>query len=433
MEAEQFEASIALSVIIPSKNEGPNLAQLLPELRDSLEELGAAYEILVVDADSGDGTREAVEAVGGRYFAESTPGYGVAIMRGIREARGEFLVTMDADLSHPARFIHDLFAAREQADIIIASRYVPGGGAEQPPFRLFLSRVLNNFFRIGLSMEVRDLSSGFRLYRRSVFRKIAPQFTNFVVLVEILLLAMKDGRSIAEIPFQYAPRGEGQSNARVIQFGLDYLRLFYSMWRIRNSISFPDYDWRAHDSRIPLQRYWQRRRHKIILDFTPPNVSTADVGCGSSKILADLPHAIGVDMRFDKLRFMRKTNRLLVQGDGCCLPFQDAQFECVISSQVLEHIPCEDGRFLDELTRILKPGGILVLGTPDYGNWEWRVTEKLYDLAAPGAYAEEHVTHYTYISLKEALVKRGYQVQDHAYILRGELIFKAKKTANWFS
>ena len=424
---------LELSVVIPSKNEALNLQQLLPALESALDGLGVSWEILVVDPGSPDRTQEVVEATRARYVLLPAQGYGAAILHGISIARGRYLITMDADLSHPAKFIQDLYHARETADIVIASRYVEGGRADQPVARLFLSQVLNAFFRFGLSMDIRDMSSGFRLYHRNVFRNLTPTFTNFVVLVEILLLAFKNGRSIREIPFHYQPRGQGRSNAQVVQFGVDYLRLFHRMWSLRNSVHFPDYDWRAHDSRIPLQRYWQRRRHSIILGFTPPNVPTLDVGCGSSKILAAMPHAVGVDMRFDKLSFMRKTNRLLVQGDGCCLPFPTASFECAISSQVIEHIPDEGGRHLDELTRVLKPGGILVLGTPDYGNWEWRVTERLYDLAAPGAYADEHVTQYTYISLKEALVRRGYEVLDHAYILKGELIFKARKRSDWLA
>ncbi len=258
-------------------------------------------------------------------------------------------------------------------------------------------------------------------------RGLAPTHTNFVVLVELLLLALKAGASFAEVPFHYAPRGAGRSNARILRFGIDYLRLFHRMWRLRNSVSFPDYDWRAHDSRIPLQRYWQRRRYRLILDMTPPDVKTLDAGCGSSKILAALPNAIGMDLRHDKLRFMQRTNKLLVQGDSCALPFPDEHFDCVISSQVIEHIPDEGGRLLNECTRVLKPGGIFVLGTPDYGNWEWRLIERLYDLAAPGAYAVEHVTHYSLASLREALALRGYTVLEHAYILRGELIIKAQK------
>lgn len=419
--------TLDLTVVIPSLNEAQNLEQLFPGLKVALDRLGVSHEILVVDANSPDSTRKVVEEAGATYIGESALGYGAAILRGVREARGRFIITMDADQSHPARFISDLWDARERGEIIIASRYVPGGRADQPVARLGLSQILNIFFRVGLSIDVKDLSSGFRLYHKHIFRKMDLQFTNFVILVEILLQALKRGHRMAEVPFHYQPRGAGRSNAQIVQFGIDYLRLFYRMWRIRNSIDFPDYDWRAHNSRIPLQRYWQRTRHMIIMEFTPPDVSTVDVGCGSSHILASLPHMVGVDMRFDKLNFMRRTNKRLLQANGCTLPFADEQFECAISSQVIEHIPDEGGRLLDELTRVLKPGGILVLGTPDYGNWEWRVTEFFYDLFAPGAYADEHVTHYSYISLKEALVRRGFQVLDHRYILRGELIFKARK------
>lgn len=422
--------TLDLSVVIPAMNEALNLEQLLPGLRDALEQLGIRYEIIVVDADSPDATREVVETASARYVNETARGYGAAILRGVREAAGQYIITMDADQSHPARFIKDLWTARERGEIVIASRYVAGGRADQPATRLMLSKILNSFFRVGLSIEVQDLSSGFRLYHKHIFRKMPLRFTNFVILVEILLQALKKGERIIEVPFHYQPRGEGRSHAQIVQFGLDYLRLFHSMWRIRNSIDFPDYDWRAHNSRIPLQRYWQRTRHKHIMDLTPPNVSTVDVGCGSSHILASLPHMIGVDMRFDKLNFMRRTNKKLLQANGCILPFPDASFECAISSQVIEHIPDEGGKLIDELDRVLKPGGIMVLGTPDYGNWEWRVTERLYDWFAPGAYADEHVTHYTFASLKAALESRGYEVLDHRYILRGELIFKARKKSN---
>jgi len=418
---------VEISVIIPSMNEALNLNLLLPALKETLDALGVRYEILVVDKASPDGTEQVVTAAGARYICETQSGYGAALLRGIREARGEYLITMDADLSHPAKFIRDLWAARDQADILIASRYVPGGRADQPLVRYLLSCVLNAFFRSALSINVRDMSSGYRLYHKSVFRNIQPQFSNFVVLVEILLEALRRGRRFAEVPFHYQSRGEGRSHAKVVQFGLDYLRLFFRMWRTRNSIDFPDYDWRAHDSRIPLQRYLQRRRHALILGFTPPGIATLDIGCGSSRILADLPNAVGVDLRHEKLTFMKLVNRKLVQADGCVLPFDEAAFDCAICSEVIEHIPDEGGRMLDELTRVLRPGGTLIIGTPDYGNWQWRLTERLYHLAAPGAYADEHVTHYTRDSLTRALRARGYEILDHAYILKGELIIKARR------
>jgi len=421
--------TLDLSVVIASLNEAPNLQRLLPLLREALEALGIAWEILIIDGDSQDGTQEIVEAVpGARYICEKQPGYGTAILRGVSEARGTYVQTMDADMSHPTQFIQSLWEARNTGDIIIASRYVPGGAADQPWFRYTLSRILNRFFATGLSIPAaKDMSSGFRLYRKSIFDGMNIQFTNFVILIEILLMAYAKGQQIKEVPFHYQPRDCGSSKARIIKFGKDYLRLFYRIWKMRNSVEFPDYDWRAYDSRIWLQRYWQQTRHRIIIDYTPKSVSTCDIGCGSSRILADLPHAIGVDLRHDKLAFMRKTNTLLAQADAMRLPFPDAAFECVICSEVIEHIPEENGRVIDELTRILKPDGILVLGTPDYNRWEWLVLEWLYGKLAPGAYADEHVTHYTYKTLTEAVQQRGYEILEHAYVGRSELILRAKK------
>lgn len=421
------DSSVALSVVIPALHEGPNLRFLLPLLDEALREINAEWEVLVIDGDSQDGTLEIVEAAGARfrYVCEKARGYGRAIVRGIAEARGDFILTMDADMSHPTQFIRSIWEARNSADIVIASRYVPGGHADQPWFRSFLSRVLNRFFGIGLSIPVRDMSSGFRLYRGRAVRYLDLEFPNFVVLVEILLKAFAQGRRVHEVPFHYRPRQKGGSHARIVQFGKDYLRLFFRVWKIRNSIAFPDYDWRAYDSRIPLQRYWQHRRHNIILSLVPRQGRLCDVGCGSSRILADLPHAVGVDLRHDKLAFMRRTNTRLAQANGLCLPFADAVFDAIICSQVIEHIPDENGRLINELRRVLKPGGVLILGTPDYGRWQWRTIEWFYRRLAPSAYGDEHVTRYSLASLESALRAQGFDVSDRAYICRGELIVKA--------
>jgi SAM-dependent methyltransferase len=337
------------------------------------------------------------------------------------------VLTLDADLSHPVEFVQRLWRAREAGEIVIGSRYAPGGGADQPWARYQLSKLLNRFFRYGLGVPVRDMSSGYRLYKRSLFSQIEIEHRSFVFLVELLLKAYGAGFRIQEVPFHYQPRVEGTSNARILRFGVNYLRLFRAMWRVRNSVEFSDYDWRAYDSRIPLQRYWQRKRHHHVARLTPPFVRTCDVGCGTSRILADMPHAVGVDLRRDRLRFMRRTNTRLVQGDGLRLPFPDNTFECVISSQVIEHIPDENGAHLDELARVLKPGGTLIVGTPDYGGWQWPVIEWFYGRLAPGAYADEHCNPYARASLTQALEARNCRVREVAYILKAEMIVHAVK------
>jgi len=127
-----------------------------------------------------------------------------------------------------------------------------------------------------------------------------------------------------------------------------------------------------------------------------------------------------------KLRYDRRFGRLLVQGSIFDLPVPAASFPCVLCSQVIEHVP--RANVLDELDRVLQPGGFLLLGTPDYANWQWLVIEWLYQVILPQAYADEHITHYTYQELyDEFVIKRGYKLESTHYILRGELILGLRK------
>jgi SAM-dependent methyltransferase len=117
-----------------------------------------------------------------------------------------------------------------------------------------------------------------------------------------------------------------------------------------------------------------------------------------------------------------------VHASGFALPFADGSFPCVLCSQVIEHVP-KASPILSELVRTLAPGGRLVLGTPDYANWEWVVTEKLYGFFAPGAYADEHIAHYTRAELIERFEALGFRHEATRYILRGELILAFRKGA----
>jgi ubiquinone/menaquinone biosynthesis C-methylase UbiE len=350
------------------------------------------------------------------------PDYGSALTTGFRSAKGKYILTMDADLSHQPTFILDIWNRRRQAEVIIASRYVKGGTAVMPKSRFWLSRVLNQFFSRGLSIPVRDLSSGFRLYKAELVRDKDFTAHNFDILPEILVKVYSEGWQVKEVPFHYAPRKHGSSNARVFIFGLAYLRTFYALWKLRNSVLSADYDDRAFNSPIWLQRYWQRSRYRHITELIKGEGKVLDVGCGSSRIIGALPEAsVALDVANRKLRYARKFKKLLVVGSGFNLPFADKSFPCVLCSQVIEHVPF-DSPILDELDRVLAPGGLLVLGTPDYDHWKWVYIEKVYGKVAPGAYADEHITHYNRQQLIDIFEKRGYKVEATRYILRGELI-----------
>lgn len=418
--------AVDLSVVIPALNERENLESLLPRLRQTLTDLSLRHEVIVVDAASADGTAAVVGSLGARLVPQLRRGYGEAIRLGTAAAAGEYVLTMDADLSHEPEVISALWAARDAEGIAIASRYVPGGAAHMPLFRLVLSRILNVVFARGLSLNVRDLSSGFRLYPRGVFGRLRSTASDFDVLPEILVMAHAAGWQIREVPFRYQPRASGRSKARIIRLAKGYLGTFLRLWRLRNSIEAADYDERAFDSVIPLQRAWQRRRHAIVTARAPGATPVLDIGCGSSRILRDVPEAVGIDIKFDKLRYMRRYNLPLVAGSIFALPFIDKAFGTIVCSEVIEHIPAGMGPFR-EMARVHRKGGRLVLGTPDYGRRSWRVLEAAYRFLAPGGYADEHITQYRHETLRSLVEGCGYRYITTDYVFASEMILTFEK------
>ena len=418
-----------MSVILPVMNEAENLRVLIPRLTALLDRERITHEIIVIDGPSTDGTREVARELGARVVEERRRGYAGAMETGIAEARGDYVLTLDADQSHDPDFVVKMWRARTRADIVVASRYVLGGVAYSDFIRRSTSWFLNQVLRRMLSIPVLDMSSGYRLYRREVFADLELTSSNFEVQEEILVKAYASGFSVVEVPFTYFPRGAGRSHAKLFSFGWKIFRSSLSLWKIRNSLVSADYDERAFYSLIPPQRYWQRRRHRITVLWARGADRVLDAGCGSSLIVQSLNNVVGMDFNYAKLRFLRRYEIPLVNGSAFALPFKDDSFDCVMSSQVIEHIRYDESIF-SEMRRVLRTGGTLILGTPDYATIGWRIIEPIYGFLMPGGYKDEHITHYTLDSLREILARYGIVIEETAYIARSELILRCRKAGN---
>jgi dolichol-phosphate mannosyltransferase len=415
-----------LSIVIPVKNEGENIEPLLRSVRQAGDDLAIGYEIIVVDGGSVDETVSRARPRADRVVIQKNPGYGNALKEGFSLSSGKYLLTLDGDLSHPPHFISALYRERAAAELIIASRYVAGGSAEMPWWRKVLSKILNIVFGRVLSLPVRDVSSGFRLYRADVLKNFALRARDFSILEEIAIKMWNRGYRIKEVPFEYRPRLHGYSKAKLLGLGRSYLRTAYSMWKLRNSCDTADYDDRAFNSIIPPQRFWQRRRFRIVKEFISGRTKILDIGCGSSNIVKSLPGAVGLDISPAKLRYLRSFLPRLVNASIFHLPFAPRSFDGLICSEVIEHVPFHRDIFC-QFNDLLRDDGILVLGTPDYGRLSWRIIEYFYGLLMPNAYKDEHVTHYTMSRLRALLQEHGFEIEDYDYIAGSELIIKARK------
>ncbi len=210
-------------IVIPTYNERENLPTLVEKIRAlPLSDV----ELLIVDDNSPDGTGtladEYAAKKNGRVHVlhrSGKLGLGTAYVAGFSKALelgAERVVQMDADLSHPPEKLVELIETGSDYDLVIGSRYVLGGSLDRdwPAWRKALSGFGNFYARTLLGLKVRDVTAGFRLWRREALQRIPLQrirSNGYMFQVEMTYLANKLGFSFKEIPIYFAERRFGES------------------------------------------------------------------------------------------------------------------------------------------------------------------------------------------------------------------------------
>jgi dolichol-phosphate mannosyltransferase len=418
----------SLTVILPTKREAANLEWLFTSLHEALDNRVDELDILVVDTPTDDGTEELCAQHGTRYIGDASLGFADALRRGFQESKHELVMTMDADGSHNPLYIRWMLREIQTCDLVICSRYVPRGGQEASAFRYLTSLLLNWWVGSVCSMPIRDLSGGFKMYRRELLQEIDLDSSGFEIQCEIAINAFGHGFRIHEIPFCYHPRLEGRSKAAVVKYGLAFLFGSLRLRRYRNSRQFCDYDDRAYRSRIPMQQWWQRARYQKMIGLLKPNGVTLDVGCGSGRIITGWPKVIGIDLNINILRYLRHEERCVIHADAQALPIANNCVDALFCCEVAEHLPADTALF-DEIARVLKPGGRAIISTPDYGAPWWPSIEWVYERLLPPATEHEHLTRYKRATLEEALTSRGLEIVDSDRMAGSILFMLVEKPA----
>jgi len=226
-----------LTICIAARDEAQTLPALIEAIRSALVPGRLSYEILVVDGHSTDGTRALADARGCRVVLQPRKGLGDALRHGFREARGRFVITMDADLSHPPALLPELAARRDEADLLLASRYIPGGATGDIPLRRILSRILNRVYGVVLGLPYQDLSTGYRVYRKSFLDRTPLEAEHYDIQEETVFRIHRRGGRIREIPMTFSPRQGGASKAGIVRQGLFFLKTLMRLWleRVRGA------------------------------------------------------------------------------------------------------------------------------------------------------------------------------------------------------
>lgn len=219
-----------ITIVIATRNEAESLPALLDRLQPVARGLGLSYEVLVVDGHSTDATREVAAARGCRVVLQPRKGLGDAIRHGFREARGRYVVTMDADLSHPPELLPALVAMRDRAALVLASRYVPGGVSEDIPMRRLLSRILNRVYCVLLGLPYHDISTGYRIHQKAVLDRLRFRTLQYDIQEEVVFRFHRAGARVAEVPLHFRARAAGDSKARLLKLGYYYARTLAGLW-----------------------------------------------------------------------------------------------------------------------------------------------------------------------------------------------------------
>ncbi|MEO2264935.1 MAG: glycosyltransferase family 2 protein [Nitrosopumilus sp.] len=230
-----------VSIIIPTYNESKNIIKILHHIGEILPK-NISTQTIVVDDNSPDGTGKIVEDYlkNVKKIADNTieiihrktkDGLGSAILKGIQQAKGDTIVVMDCDFSHPPQIIPKLIESikKYQYDIVVASRYIKGGKIQGWSVkRKIMSRFATLIAKKGLGIDTKDPMSGFFAFKRSIIKGLNIDAIGFKILLEILVKTK--GVNIKEIPYTFQNRELGSSKLNVKTI-LDYYKSVWKLYR----------------------------------------------------------------------------------------------------------------------------------------------------------------------------------------------------------
>ena len=211
-------------LILPTYNEAENVEAILRAALGQLASTGREHTILVVDDSSPDGTGEIADRMAAEHpevrvmHRPAKQGLGRAYLAGFEEALAngaDLVLEMDADFSHDPADLPRLIAAADAADLVLGSRYVPGGGVENwGRLRRILSRGGSWYARVLLGVPVRDLTGGFKCFNRRVLETLDRRRVHadgYGFQIELTYRAIQAGFTVTEVPILFRERREGQS------------------------------------------------------------------------------------------------------------------------------------------------------------------------------------------------------------------------------
>lgn len=386
-----------ITIIIPTYCEAENIEPITQEIFKYLPDAN----ILIVDDNSPDDTEKIAAALcrknpkikfisrkgKPRSFARSyTEGFKIALAD-----NADYIIQMDADFSHNPKYLPQMIESLKNYDLMIGSRYIPGGGTKNWSFmRKFISWGGNFYSKIITGVPVNDLTSGFAIWKTEALKKIDLDNINsngYAFQIEMKFNAYRNGSKIKEFPIIFIDRELGNSKMGkkiILEAALSCLKFTVPKNPQANSLQdekikdyyryIENYDWTlASDKFVGPETFLHRNRSKKIIQIINQNFikngKYLDIGCGTGLITRHLPPgSFGLDINPRNLEKARKYAPQInfIESDAEKTGLPSEAFDLIVCTEVLEHF-LNPIKTLDEIKRILKPQGVLIGSVPSNG------------------------------------------------------------------
>lgn len=217
---------MTISFVIPTLNEEKNLGELIKKIRYEMKKRGLKHEIIVIDGHSTDRTVEIAKKFDSTVLLDEN-GKGSALRKGFQAAKGDIVVSIDADLSHEPKEIGLLLEAIEGGyDICMGSRFILGGGTKDMEiYRKFGNKFFVFMVNSLYGAHYSDMCYGYRAIRKSALKKIELSTDGFGIETEISIEAAKKGLKIIEVPSFEKKRKDGIGKLKTMSDGLEILKI----------------------------------------------------------------------------------------------------------------------------------------------------------------------------------------------------------------
>jgi dolichol-phosphate mannosyltransferase len=223
---------------LPTYNEKENIVDLIQTILKVLTPLGVKPQVIVVDDNSPDGTSELIR----KHFSSQPEvililrkeerGLATAIAAGIERAQTDLIVVMDTDFNHHPNDLPRLLNQLPEADMVIGSRYISGGGMKTSRFRYLGSWIFNVFIRVVLGSPIKDNLSGFLVLKKEMVSKLKNRVIFYGYgdyCIRLIHYARKAGFIIREVPVVYEFRQGGESKTNFLKYLVDYIKATLSL------------------------------------------------------------------------------------------------------------------------------------------------------------------------------------------------------------